>query len=74
MNEFELVVLEEDLANGKLKKGDVGTIVTVYGDGKGYEVEFVTLVGETVAVETLLPHQIRSVRGSEMMTVRDTAE
>lgn len=73
MNEFDLVVLNEDIANSRLKAGDIGTILTVYAEGKAYEVEFVTLTGETVAVETLLPHQIREVRASEVMAVRDTA-
>ncbi|MFD2573694.1 DUF4926 domain-containing protein [Spirosoma soli] len=73
MSEFDLVVLQEDIANSRLKAGDVGTILTVYSDGKAFEVEFVTLTGEAVAVETLLPHQIRGVRASEVMAVRDMA-
>lgn len=73
MNEFELVVLTEDIIGGRLKTGDVGTISTVLGEGKAYEVEFVTYTGETLAVETLLPHQVRAVRASEVMTARDTA-
>ena len=72
MSEFDLVVLQDDTANERLKVGDVGTILTVYSDGKAFEVEFVTLTGELVAVETLLPHQIRMVRASEVMAVRDT--
>jgi hypothetical protein len=73
MNEFDLVVLQEDVADGRLKAGDVGTILTVYSEGKAFEVEFVTLIGEAIAIETLLPHQIRSVRPSEVMAVRDMA-
>lgn len=73
MSEFDLVVLEDDLPGGRLRAGDVGTILTVYNNGQAFEVEFVTLTGEAVAVETLLPHQIRPVRPSEMLTVRDTA-
>ncbi|MBD2754823.1 DUF4926 domain-containing protein [Spirosoma validum] len=72
MSEFDLVVLQEDVTNGRLKAGDVGTILTVYNEGKAFEVEFVTLTGEVIAVETLLPRQIRPVRASEVMTVRDT--
>lgn len=71
MSEFDLVVLTEDLANSRLKAGDVGTVLTVYGEDKAFEVEFATLTGESVAVETLLPHQIREIRSSEMMAVRD---
>lgn len=72
MNEFDLVVLEDDTVNGRLRAGDVGTILTVCNEGKAFEIEFVTLTGESVAVKTLLPHQIRLVRPSEMMAVRDT--
>ena len=76
MNESDLVVLTEDLANSRLKTGDIGTILTVYGEDKAFEpgrraVEFATLTGESVAVETLLPHHIRAIRSSEMMAVRD---
>lgn len=73
MNEFDLVVLQEEVAGGRLKTGDVGTILTVYNDGQAFEVEFVTLTGEAIAVETLLAHQIRPVRSSEVLAVRDMA-
>jgi hypothetical protein len=73
MSEFDLVVLQDEIAGSRLKIGDVGTILTVYNEGKAFEVEFVTLTGEAVAVETLLPHQIRAVRPSEVMAVRDMA-
>ncbi|WP_456429861.1 DUF4926 domain-containing protein [Rhodocaloribacter sp.] len=33
----------------------------MHGDGKGYEVEFVALDGETLAVVSVYPHQIRPV-------------
>ncbi|MCK8495715.1 MULTISPECIES: DUF4926 domain-containing protein [Spirosoma] len=71
MNEFDLVVLQGDLTDGRLKAGDIGTILTVYNGGQAFEVEFVTLTGEAVAIVTLMAHQIRSVRASEVMTVRD---
>lgn len=73
MSEFDLVVLVEDIHDSRLQAGDVGTILTVYKEEKAFEVEFVTLTGEAVAIETLLPHQIREVRTSEVMAVRDMA-
>ncbi|MBD2702553.1 DUF4926 domain-containing protein [Spirosoma sp. BT702] len=73
MSEFDLVVLQEDIANGRLKVGDVGTILTVYNNGQAFEVEFVTLTGEAIAIETLLAGQIRPVRPSEVLAVRDMA-
>ncbi|GAB4001309.1 DUF4926 domain-containing protein [Spirosoma daeguense] len=71
MNEFDLVVLQEDISHGRLKSGDIGTIMTVYNNGQAFEVEFVTLTGEAIATETLLANQIRSVRPSEVLAVRD---
>jgi glutamine phosphoribosylpyrophosphate amidotransferase len=69
-NEFERVVLTEDLPELGLMRGDVGVIVMVHQDGKGYEVEFLTLAGETVAVETLRAQQIRNVQEGELTHVR----
>lgn len=71
MSEYDLVVLEQDVPNSRLKKGDVGTIITIYNKGQAYEVEFVTLKGEPIAVETLLQHQIRAVDDNEIMAVRN---
>ena len=53
-----------------MKKGDLGTVVFVHDGGKGYEVEFVTLEGETLAVTTLLPHQLRQVGKREIAQSR----
>jgi hypothetical protein len=68
--ELESVVLATDLSEYGLKKGDIGTIVLVHGDGKGYEVEFMTLDGETVAVISLLPSQVRPIGRREIAHAR----
>ena len=39
----------------------------------GVEVEFFTLDGKILAVETLLPEQIRSVKTNEVAHVREVA-
>jgi hypothetical protein len=52
-----------------LKRGDVGTVVLAHGHA-GYEVEFVTLGGETVAVVSLTPGQVRPVGRREIATAR----
>ena len=54
--ELEMIVLTEDWPSHGLAKGDIGTIVLVHGE-EGYEVEFVTLTGETVGVVSLRPDQ-----------------
>ena len=67
--ELERVVLTIDLPEEGLVRGDVGTVVLVHGD-EGYEVEFVTLDGETVAVVTLSTSQVRPVVPYEIANAR----
>ncbi len=59
--EFERIVLTKNLPERNLVKGDVGTIVDSYENGRGYEVEFITLSGETVSVKTLCKNDIRQI-------------
>ena len=46
-------------------------MVHVYGDGKAYEVEFVTLDGHTAAVATVEAAQVRPVSGRDLTHVRE---
>ena len=57
--ELDRVILTEDLPEYGLKAGDIGTVVLIHRDSKGYEVEFVALDGETLAVTTVLASQVR---------------
>ena len=52
IKELDSVVLAVDVPAHRLKAGDVGTIVHAHAGGKGFEVEFVALDGETIAVVT----------------------
>jgi hypothetical protein len=52
IRELDSVVLARDLPEHGLKRGDVGTVVLVHA-GAGYDVEFMTLDGETLAVVSL---------------------
>lgn len=70
IQELERVVLTSDLPEYGLERGDLGTVVLVHSGGKGYEVEFVTLDGETVAVISLYPNQVRSVGHREIAHAR----
>lgn len=70
VRELESVVLTTDLAEHGLKEGDIGTVVLVHRGGQGYEVEFITLDGETVAVVSLLPSQIRPIGRREIAHAR----
>ncbi len=73
MHELEQVVLTTDIPEHDLKAGDIGTIVLIHGDHEGYEVEFVTLDGKTVAVVTVLASQIRPVQEREIAHARRIA-
>ncbi len=73
MKEHEMVVLAEDLPAHGLRKGDVGTIVLVHNDGEGYEMEFVALDGETVALAQVRVSQVRPVARREIIHARAVA-
>jgi hypothetical protein len=47
--------------------------VRVHKDGKGYEVEFITLDGETIAIVTLNANQVRHSKPREIAHVRGLA-
>jgi hypothetical protein len=67
--ELDRVVLQTDLPEHGLRAGDVGTVVLEH-DGAGFEVEFLTLAGETVAVVSLFPNQVRPIRRREIAHAR----
>ncbi len=71
IKELDTVVLTHDINDSLLKSGDIGAVVLVHHDGEAYEVEFVTAEGETVAVLTLTPKDIRSIENREILHVRD---
>ena len=73
INEHDGVVLRADLSPEKLASGDVGSVVHVYRNGAAFEVEFVSLDGETVAVVTLERAQVRPVARREITHARQVA-
>jgi len=70
IGEHDIIVLIRDLPKHGLKEGDVGTVVHVHRESAGYEVEFVTLFGETVAVASLEKEMVRPVERHEMHHAR----
>jgi Domain of unknown function (DUF4926) len=70
IDELDLVVLKRDLPTERLTAGDVGTVVLVHQQGAGYEVEFTTLSGDTVAVVTLDASEVRPVEAREIVHAR----
>ncbi|HYT85662.1 MAG TPA: DUF4926 domain-containing protein [Burkholderiales bacterium] len=73
IKEHDRVVLTANLVDEKLAAGDVGTVVHVYREGGAFEVEFVSLDGETVAVVTLERTQVRPVERREITHARRVA-
>lgn len=69
--EHDCVVLTQDLPGEGLQAGDIGTVVHIHDEGTGYEVEFMTLTGETVGVVTLLPLQLRPIARHDLAHVRE---
>ena len=70
VKEHDRVVLKSDLPEEGLEAGDVGTVVHVHKGGEAFEVEFVKLNDETVAVTTLLASQVRPVHRREITHAR----
>ena len=70
MNEHDPVVLTRSLPDHGLQAGDIGAIVHVYPDQQSYEVEFISGAGETVAVVTLNPTDVRRLDDSEILHAR----
>jgi hypothetical protein len=48
----------------------MGTVVLVHQSGKGYEVEFITLDGETVAIVSLFAAQVHPISSREIAHAR----
>lgn len=70
IQELDMVILTNDLPEYSLEQGDIGTVVFVHQGGKGYEVEFVTLDGETVAIVSLHSIQVRPISRREIARSR----
>ncbi len=71
IDELANVVLATDIPARGLRAGDIGTVVMVHQNGRGYTVEFLTLSGETVAVVTVSADQVRPIRPNEIAHVRE---
>jgi len=69
IRELDNVVLTVDLPEHRLRKGDIGTVVLVHRD-RGYELEFVALDGETLAVASLDSTQVRPIGKGEIAHAR----
>ncbi len=73
ISENDTIALNRDIPSVRLVAGDVGVVVHVYDEGAAFEVEFVSLEGATIAVETLEPSGIRGAVAGEMPHARELA-
>ncbi len=73
IKEHDRVVLTSNLPAERLTQGDVGTVIHIHGGGKAFEVEFVALDGETIAIVTLDGSQVRPVSQREITHARSVA-
>jgi len=71
IKEHDRIVLTKPVPAEGLERGDVGTVIHVYNDGKAYEVEFLTLDGRTVAVATLESSHVRPVTTRDITHTRE---
>lgn len=70
IKEHERVALNVALPEYDLEPGDVGTVVHVYKGGAGYEVEFFSVTGDTIAVAFVETDQVRALHPLERVHAR----
>jgi hypothetical protein len=66
---LDTIVLDRDLPEHGLRKGDLGSVVEVY-QPDGLEVEFVTASGRSAALLTLNGRDVRPVSDDDLVSVR----
>ena len=71
IKEHDCVVLTKNVPEEGLETGDVGTVVHIHKDAAAYEVEFMTLTGQTVAVVTLLAGDVRPLSRRDLAHARE---
>jgi hypothetical protein len=67
--QLDTVVLDRDVPEDGLRKGDLGAVVQTY-EPDGLEVEFVTASGRTQALVTLRLPDVRAVMDEDLVSVR----
>ena len=66
---LDTVVLDRDLPEHGLRRGDLGAVVETY-EPDGLDVEFVRASGHTQALVELTTHDIRPIRDQDLVAVR----
>ena len=71
IDENTQVVLKRALPGLGLEPGDVGIVVHVYHQGAAYEVEFLSLDGNTIGVVTVAAADLRQASGRAVLHERE---
>ena len=71
--EHASIVLTVDIPAAGLEAGDVGVVVHVHRNSQAFEVEFMTLAGGTLTIQTLEAQQIREAGNLDIPHVRERA-
>jgi hypothetical protein len=66
---LDTVVLERDLPEHGLRRGDLGAVVDVY-EPDGLEVEFVRASGRTQALIEVSVRDVRAISDEDLISVR----
>lgn len=66
-DELDIVTLTHEIEEYGLSKGDSGTVVSVYNNGEAYEIEFINPNGKTIALLTLAPSDLCSVKNVSVL-------
>nr|WP_226820312.1 DUF4926 domain-containing protein [Acidithiobacillus ferrooxidans] len=67
---MDTVILVKGRSDQGLVKGDMGAVAMVHDGGKAFEVEFVTLAGDTLGVLTLTADEVRPNTARDVPQVR----
>lgn len=66
---LDTVVLDRDMPDRGLRRGDLGAVVEVY-EPDALDVEFVTASGKTEALVTLNVEDVRAVEDGDLIAAR----
>ena len=70
IEEFDRVALTVDLPEFGFRAGDVGVVVDISSNGRGYTLEFFSISGKTLNVIPVKPDQVRLIEDTEIQSVR----
>jgi len=71
LHEHDRGLLTAPLPEEGLEAGDIGAVVHIYPRAEAYEIEFVTLTGQTAAVLTVPAEKVRPVGSGEIPHARE---